>query len=259
MKRMLLAVAFLSALGVANAAMHTETVLYKDGKTNLKGYLAYDDSFAEKRPGVIVVHEWMGLDANAKKHAEDVAALGYVAFAADIYGEGKTAANTDEAGKLSSIYKTDRKLMRSRMDAALKTLRGVKAVDPNNVAAIGYCFGGTCVLELARSGADLKGVVTFHGGLSTPTPDDAKNIKAKVLVLHGADDFYVKPEEVAAFEQEMKKGNVDWQLVKYSGAVHGFTNPNAGDNVASGYAYNEKAASRSWVAMMTFFSEIFPK
>jgi dienelactone hydrolase len=147
--------------------------------------------------------------------------------------------------------------MRARARAGLEVLLKQPQVDPQRVAAIGYCFGGTTVLELARDGTDIAGVVSFHGGLSTPTPDDAKNIKAKVLALHGADDPFVKPEEVAAFEEEMRKGGVDWELVKYGDAVHSFTNPQAGTDKSRGAAYNEKADRRSWEAMKTFFNEIF--
>lgn len=256
MKRSLFGILLLAAVS-AQAAIKTETVTYKHGGALLEGYLVYDDSIQGKRPGVLVVHEWMGLDASAKKHAEDVAKLGYVAFAADIYGKGQMPTDVAGAGKLSGFYKSDRALLRGRVNAGLKALRGRSNVDGSKIAAIGYCFGGTSVLELARSGVNIDGVVSFHGGLSSPTPADAKKIKARVLVLHGADDPHVSPKEVADFEEEMRNGKVDWQLVSYGGAVHGFTNSGAGRDNSKGYAYNEKADKRSWQAMQTFFDELF--
>jgi dienelactone hydrolase len=242
---------------VAPAALHTEAVEYKHGDTVLQGYLAYDDAISGKRPGVLVVHEWYGHNPYARKRAEQLAKLGYVAFALDMYGKGVLAKDRDEAAKLSSTYKNDRKLMRARARAGLEVLLKQPQVDPQRVAAIGYCFGGTTVLELACDGAAIAGVVSFHGGLSTPHPEDAQHIKAKVLVLHGADDPFVKPEEVAAFEEEMRKGGVDWELVKYGDAVHSFTNPQAGHDKSAGAAYNEKADHRSWEAMKAFCNEMF--
>src|SRR3954452_18619762 len=185
---------------------------YKEGATQLSGYLAYDQERTDhgyKMPGVLVVHEWYGLNDYAKHRAEQLAALGYVAFAADIYGKGIVAKNTQEAGELAGKYKGDRELLRKRVTAALQTLRKQPNVETAKVAAIGYCFGGTTVLELARSGADVAGVVSFHGGLDSPNPADGKNIKAKVLVLHGADDPFVKKEDREAFENEMREANVD--------------------------------------------------
>jgi dienelactone hydrolase len=223
----------------------------------LEGYLAYDDSFSGKRPGVLVVHEWKGLGEYEKKRARMLAELGYVAFAGDIYGKGVRAVTTQEAAHLSGKYKSERPLLRARVKAALEVLKTLPLTDPARTAAIGYCFGGTTVLELARSGAAVRGVVSFHGGLATPAPDDARNIKARVLVLHGADDPYVRPDEVAAFQKEMKIGGVDWQMVYYGGAVHSFTKKASGDDPSRGVAYNEKADKRSWEAMKKFFGEIF--
>lgn len=239
------------------AAIRTETVEYKQGETTLEGYLAYDDAQQGRRPGVIVVHDWMGQGKFSKAKAEELARLGYVAFSADIYGKGVRPSSPQEAGQQAGKYKGDRALMRARAVAALDALRGRAEVDPAKMAAIGYCFGGMVVLELARSGAAVAGVVSFHGGLETPTPADAKNIKGKVLVLHGADDPHVPASEVAGLEDEMRKAGVDWQLIKYSGAVHAFTNPEAGHDNSKGVAYNEKADKRSWEAMKQFFAEIF--
>ncbi len=241
----------------AHGAVHTEWVQYRHGETLLEGYLAYDDAVKGPRPGVLVVHEWMGLGDYAMKRAEQLAGMGYVAFALDMYGKGVRAKTPEEAAKLSGIYKGDRPLMRARAQAGLDELRKQPLVDPARIAAIGYCFGGTTVLELARSGADVAGVVSFHGGLGTPQPADAKNIKGKVLVLHGADDPHVPPAEVAAFQDEMRKAAVDWQMIYYGGAVHSFTNPGSGTDASTGVAYNEKADKRSWEAMKAFFKELF--
>jgi dienelactone hydrolase len=248
-------------LGVtmASAKMHTEEIEYKHGDVVLQGYLAYDDALTGKRPGVLIVHEWMGHNPYVRKRAEQLAELGYVAFALDMYGKGVQAKDAQEAGKMAAVYKNDRKLMRARAGAGLDVLLRQDAVDPKKVAAIGYCFGGTTVLELARGGADLAGVVSFHGDLATPTPDDAKNIKGKVLALHGADDPFVPEKVVEDFRGEMRKGGVDWELVEYGNAVHSFTNPGAGNDNSKGAAYNEKADKRSWQAMRDLFGEIFKK
>jgi dienelactone hydrolase len=241
----------------ANAALRTEPVVYKQGDAVLEGYLAYDDSFQGKRPGVLVAHEWWGHNAYARQRAEQLAGLGYVAFALDIYGKGVSAKDAQEAAAMAGRYKGDRALLRARAAAALDVLKKSPLVDPQRLAAIGYCFGGTTVLELARSGADLRGVVSFHGDLSSPSPADSRQIKAKVLALHGADDPFVPPAQVAAFEDEMRKGGVNWQLVVYGGAVHTFTNPAAGNDPSRGAAYNASADRRSWQAMKDFFAEIF--
>ena len=240
----------------AEAALRTEKVEYRHGNAVLAGYLAYDDSMTGRRPGVLVVHEWWGMNDYAKRRAEELARLGYVAFAVDMYGAGKATTDPKEAGRQAEPFRKDRQLMRSRAAAGLDVLRGRPQVDPARIAAIGYCFGGMVVLELARSGADLKGVASFHGGLATPNPADARNIKGKVLVLHGGDDPFVSPAEVTAFQDEMRKAGVDWQMNIYGGAVHAFTNPDAGRAGIKGVAYNEKADRRSWQAMRAFFDEI---
>ena len=244
----------------ASAAMKTETVDYRAGDVDSKGFLAYDDSVSGKRPGVLIVPEWWGLNQYAKKRAEQLAGLGYVAFVMDPYGGGKSTEDPKEAGKLSGALRAgDRKELRQRAAAALQVLKKNENVDGARVAAIGYCFGGTTVLELARSGADVAGVVSFHGGLSTAHPEDAKNIKGKVLVCHGADDTFESPAEIAGFQEEMRDGKVDWQMNYYSGAVHAFTNPDADRFGIKGIAYNANADHRSWQAMQDFFAEIFGK
>jgi len=244
----------LAALPAA-AAVKSAVVEYKDGEQTCEGFLAWDDAAKGKRPGVVVVHEWMGLGDYAKDRARQLAALGYVAFAADIYGKGIRAKDAREAGELAGRYKGDLSLLRSRARAAFDTLAKDARVDPARIFAIGYCFGGTTALELARSGAPLAGVVSFHGGLSTKDPADAKNVKGRVLVLHGASDPFVPPAEVAAFQKEMNDAKVDWQMVLYAGAVHSFTNPAAGNDPSKGAAYDERADRRSWEAMKAFFAE----
>ncbi len=239
------------------AALVSRPFEYKQGDTVLEGFSVYDAAFPGQRPAVLVVHQWMGLGDYEKKRAEMLARLGYNVLAADIYGKGVRPANAKEAGAEAAKYRNDRALLRARVRAGLDALARQEHTDPKRMAAIGYCFGGTAVLELARSGADLAGVVSFHGGLGTPTPADARNIKAKVLVLHGADDPFAPAAEVAAFEDEMRQGGVDWQLVLYGGAVHSFTDWGAGSDNSKGAAYNERADRRSWEAMKQFFSELF--
>ncbi|HEY5233151.1 MAG TPA: dienelactone hydrolase family protein [Verrucomicrobiae bacterium] len=239
-----------------HAAIHTETVDYKQGDTTLEGFLAYDDSVSGKRPGVLVVHQWLGLTDYEKRRATMLAQLGYVAFCADIYGKNARPKDVQEASSLAGKYKSDRTLLRTRVNAALDVLKKNELVDTKHVAAIGYCFGGTTVIELARSGADLNGVVSFHGGLDSPTPADGKNIKCKVLALAGADDPFQNPSDLTAFESEMRDNKVDWQIVFYGGAVHAFTQPDPGF-INAGAKYNEKADKRSWQAMKDFFAEIF--
>jgi dienelactone hydrolase len=257
MKRVMLAVILFALASPIHAAIQTKTVDYKQGDQVLEGYLAWDDSVTGSRPGVLVVHEWTGLGDYVKMRCRKLAELGYVAFGADIYGKGIRPVTPQEAGATAGKFKKDQKLMRARVNAALDVLRGNPLCDPKRMAAIGYCFGGTCVLELARSGAEVAGVVSFHGGLSTANPADAKNIRGKVLVLHGGDDPHVPPKEVQAFEDEMRAAGVDWQFVAYGGAVHAFTNPSAGSDKSRGAAYNAAADRRSWEAMTALFAEIF--
>ena len=242
---------------LARAEIKTEVVEYREGTTTLEGFVAYDASLTGKRPVIVVVHQWMGLTDYERKRAEMLAGLGYVAFCADIYGKGVRATNPGDAAKLAGKFKDDRPLLQARVNAALAAAKRHPRADAANSAAIGYCFGGTTVLELARSGADTKGVVSFHGGLGTPTPAAAGAVKAKVLALHGAEDPFVLPAEVAAFEKEMRDAGADWQLVAYGGAVHSFTDWNVAKLNLAGAAYNDKADRRSWEAMQSFFRELF--
>jgi dienelactone hydrolase len=239
----------------AHAAVKTETVEYKAGDTVLKGYLAYDDSVEGKRPGVLVVHEWTGLGEHPKESARKLAGLGYIALAVDMYGGGKVTSDTSEAARLSSEIKNNPDLLRERFTAAMDELKSQPLCDADRIAAIGYCFGGTVVLEMARMGTDLAAVVSFHGGLGSKVPEDERGgIRAKVLACHGADDPHVPPEEVETFQDEMRESGADWVLISYGNAVHSFTNPKANSESAR---YNEKAARRSWEAMKDFFRETF--
>lgn len=258
MKILLTTLVTLGCVLAARAQLHMETIDYKDGDTSLEGFLAYDDSIIKgKRPGVLIVHQWKGLGDYEKKRAEMLAKLGYNVFAVDIYGKGIRPEDPKSAGALAGKYKSDRDLLRERANAGLAVLRNHPLTDTRRIAAIGYCFGGTTVIELARSGADIAGVVSFHGGLDSPKPEDGKNIRCKLLILHGADDPTISAKNLAAFEDEMRKAGVDWQLIKYGGAVHSFTDWDAGNDNSKGAAYNEKADKRSWEAMKNFFAEIF--
>ena len=241
----------------ASAMLHQQTVDYRQGTTALSGYLAYDDSFPGLRPAVLVFHHWMGIDQYIKGRVDQLARMGYVAFAADIYGKGIRPANATEAGALATTYRNDRALMRKRAQAALDTLRRMPRVDVKRIAAIGYCFGGGVALELARSGADIAGVATFHGTLDTPHPEDAKNIKAKILVMQGTDDPVAPIKAIGDLEDEMRNGGVDYEVNLYGGAVHSFTQPMAGNDPKTGNAYSPEADRRSWQAMKDFFSELF--
>ena len=182
---------------------------------------------------------------------------GYVALCADIYGKGVRPKDVSEAGPMAGKFKGDRALLRARVNAGLDEMKKSTLVDTKQVAAVGYCFGGTTVIELARSGAALSGVVSFHGGLDSPKPEDGKNIKCKMLACHGADDPFVPAKDLAAFESEMRDNKVDWQLIAYGGAVHAFTQPMAGNDNSKGAAYNERADKRSWEDMKQFFGELF--
>jgi len=257
MKNLLSSVCLVAWATAAHAELHKETIEYKQRDTTLEGFLAYDTAVTGRRPGVLVVHQWKGLSGYEKKRAEMLAKLGYNVFCVDIYGKGIRPDNPKDASAEAGKYKSARQLLRTRVNAGLDVLRKHQLTDPKRIAAIGYCFGGTTVIELARSGADIAGVVSFHGALDSPNPADGKNIRCRVLALHGADDPFVPAKDVAAFEEEMRQAGVDWQLVKYGRSVHSFTDWNAGNDNSKGAAYNEKADHRSWEAMKEFFAEIF--
>lgn len=239
------------------AEVKTKTVEYADGDVKLEGFVAWNDSVAGDAPGVLVVHQWLGLTDYERSRCRQLAGLGYVAFALDVYGKSQRPANVQEAPEFSGRFKQDRALYRRRLNLGLEQLRAQDAVAKEKIAAIGYCFGGTGVLELARSGADIDGVVSFHGGLDSPSPEDGKNITAKVLICHGADDPFVPEQGIKAALAEFDAGNVDWQMIIYSDAVHSFTQPMAGNDNSRGAAYNAAADRRSWKAMQVFFDELF--
>lgn len=257
MRYLLIAAILMIGVSSANAALHTEFIEYRDGDVLLEGYLAYDDAVKGKRPGVLIAHEWWGLNDYIQRRARDVAKLGYIAFAIDMYGKGVRAQDPQKAGELSGSVSKDLKILRSRAAAGLDVLKKHELTDAGNIAAIGYCFGGKTVLELARSGAELAGVASFHGVLDTQNPNDAKNIKGSVLVLHGGDDTFISDKQVAAFQDEMRKAGVDWQMNIYGNAVHSFTNPDADKLNIKGIRYNKKADMRSWEALKAFLKEIF--
>lgn len=240
------------------AALVEKTVAYQQDGAALEGFHVYDDAVTGKRPAVLVIHQWTGLSDHEKRSSRRLAELGYNVCAADIYGKG-IRPQPPEAGKEAGKYKGDRALYRARLTAALDWLKADERTDGKKIAAIGYCFGGTGVLELARSGTDIAGVVSFHGGLDAATgmAAEAGKISAKVLVLHGAEDPFVPAEQVAAFEKEMTGAKANWQMVRYDGAVHSFTQKEAGNDNSKGAAYNEAADQRSWAAMKAFLAELF--
>ncbi len=259
MKHLSMVAVVLFLCGAANAELRTQPVEYRSGSAVLEGFLAYDEGLAGKRPGIIVVHEWWGLNDFIKERSEQLAKLGYIAFAIDIYGKGIRAKSAEQAAALSKRYSTDRRLLRERAAAGLNWLRGHPLADPGRIAAIGFCFGGLTVLEMARNGDPLKGVVSFHGILNTPNPEDAARIKGSVLVFQGVEDPFAPAKERLAFEDEMEKGKVDWQMVIFGGAVHGFTNPANGKDRTKGVAYDLKADRRSWEGMRLFLNEVLSR
>lgn len=239
----------------AGADIKEMAVEYQTGGITCEGWSAVDASKSGKRPSVLIVHQWTGVSENEKMRARMLAELGYNVFVCDVYGKG-IRPQPPESGKEAGKYKGNRPLLRERVNAALDVLRKDPNTDTSRIAAIGYCFGGTAVIELARSGALVKGVVSFHGGLDSPAPADGKNIKCKVLALHGADDPFVPKNQLAAFEAEMKNAGVACKLVQYPGAVHAFTQKAAGNDNSKGAAYNEAADKASWEEMKEFFDKV---
>ena len=233
--------------------MKTETVNYQATDIELKGYIAYPDE--EKAPLVLIVHTWAGKDDFVHERAEDLAALGYVGFAVDMYGNGKVGSNTEENQSLMAPLLSDRNVLKDRITSALNFGKSLPGVDPNKVAAIGYCLGGLVVLDLARSGENFQGLVSFHG-LLMGSDISEKGIQAKILVLHGERDPMVPLDMVNAFQKEMTKAGADWQLHSYGGTYHAFTKPGANDPNL-GTQYNKSASERSWKSMQNFFEEIF--
>jgi dienelactone hydrolase len=235
--------------------MRTRDIEYQADGASMIGQYAVDETKKERRPGVLVIHEGLGLTEHTKKIAARLAALGYAAFAMDYHGGGKPLTNPADARPRIGAWIADPAGIRARATAALDVLKAQKEVDAARLAAIGYCFGGTTALEVGRSGADVKAIVGFHSGLVTVRPQDARNIKGKVLVCIGADDPIIPPEQRAAFETEMKAAGVDWRLQLYGGAGHSFTNPAADSRGMPGFLYHEATDRRSWNAMIELFNE----
>ncbi len=263
MKKLLLAATAFAVVPVlggwsissAQAAVKVQTVDYKQGDTALEGWLVYDDAKQGKRPGVVVFPAWNGPDEDAKGHAQALAKMGYVAFVADVYGKGVRPADTKGAIAESGKYMKDRPLLRDRAKAAYDQLSKNPMVNASKIAAIGYCFGGAGALDLARSGAAIVDTVTFHGDLTSPTPQDDNNIKGRVLALHGAADPIVNAQAQDAFRKEMTDAHVKWQMVLYGGVVHSFTQKSAGNDPSKGGAYDAYADKQSWAEMTRLFHE----
>lgn len=244
----------------AGAEIVSREVSYTAGDTVMKGLVAYDDSIQGKRPGILVVHEWWGHNEYARKRAHMLAELGYTALAIDMYGDGKTADHPEDAGKFSNAVGGNPQLAKARFDAALATLKQQPGVDKDSIAAIGYCFGGSIVLGMARMGTDIDGVVSYHGSVATKSPAKKGDIKTRIRVFNGADDPFVKAEQIEAFKQEMEAAGADYRFINYPGAVHSFTNPDAdavGKKFKLPLAYNKKADKDSWQQTQAFFKEIF--
>lgn len=237
-------------------AIISNTIGYMDGDVQLEAFFAFDDALSGRRPAVLINHAWGGRDEFVAEKARKLAELGYVGFALDMYGKGILGSGPEENAKLMQPFMADRALLQKRIQAALYAVKQLPWVDDSKIAAIGFCFGGLCVLDLARTGADIKGVVSFHGLLGAPDNTRGTAIKAKVLALHGHDDPMVSPEQVLAFEQEMTEAGADWQVHAYGHTMHAFTNPVANDP-AFGTVYQADADRRSWQAMQNFLAELF--
>ena len=236
--------------------IQTRTIDYQDGDVDLQGYLAWDDAVEGKRPGVMIAHAWAGRSDFENGKAEELAKLGYVGFALDNFGRGILGTNTEENSALIQPFLDDRAMLQGRMQIALEVLKGLDEVDASMVAAIGFCFGGLCVLDLARTGTDICGVVSFHGLFGSPGNTAGNKIKAKVLALHGWDDPMAPPDQVVSLAEELSSMGADWQVHGYGNTMHAFTNPQANDP-DFGTVYSPDADRRSWNAMQDFLSEIF--
>ncbi len=245
--------------GTAHAKVVTQPLSYTQGGTALEGYLAYDDAISGKVPGVLVVHEWWGLNDYARSRAEKLAQLGYVAFAVDMYGKGKSTQHPDQAGAWMKAINSNMDAWQKRAMAGLEILKKQPQVDPHRVAAIGYCFGGATVQVLAYSGADLKGIVSFHGSLVPPSAEQARQTQAKFLICHGAQDPFNPVETLTQYVTALNAATIDWQLIALGNTRHGFTNPDAGRYGMAALAYSPASDRRSWQYMQSFFKEIFAK
>jgi dienelactone hydrolase len=239
------------------AAITVRDVEYRAGDAMLKGHLALPAHTESPHPAVLVVHEWWGRGAHSDKSAEDLARMGYVGFAVDMYGDGRSTTDPKQAGEWAGAIKQSPETGIARVRAALDYVRALPETDGRRVACIGYCFGGTVSLESAWNGLDLRAVVSFHGGLTTPKPEQVAGVKASILVCHGADDPFEPKEQIDAFQKAMHDGKFDWEFASYGGAVHSFTNPAADGSFNAGVKYNPVAAERSWSLMRDFLAERF--
>ena len=239
------------------AKVTTKNIAYEDGKVRLEGYLAWDDTIQGKRPGILVVHEWWGLNEYARTRAEQLAAMGYLAFAVDMYGKGKVTTHPKQAGEWMNETMANVKNWQARAIEGLQVLQQQDLVDASNIAAIGYCFGGATVTQLAYSGAPVKGVVSFHGALPLPSNDQDINTQTKMLIAHGNEDPFLTEAHVQKFRNALEKTGIDWQMVIYAGARHSFTNPAADKVGMDALKYDKQADERSWRHMQLFFDELF--
>ena len=249
---------FIIFLVNSNLNAQLKAVTYNDGEQILNGFAIAPKNKSKSKPGVLILPAWKGIDEHSKDSAEKLAKLGYYSFVADIYGEGNYPKNAEESGKNASYYKKNYLEYQRRINLALEQLKKYGA-NAENIVIIGYCFGGTGVLEAARSDLKIKGVISFHGGLGKDNSRPTNLINTKILILHGADDFYVPKEEIAAFQKEMRDGKADWQMIYYANAVHAFSDPAAGNDNSKGAAFNQLAAKRSWEHMKLFLSEVLKK
>ncbi|HEV3085109.1 MAG TPA: dienelactone hydrolase family protein [Gemmataceae bacterium] len=248
---------WLVLVGSASADLQTKKIAYKHGDLECQGYLAWDDAVQGPRPGVLVVHEWWGLNNYARGRAEQLAKLGYVAFAADMYGEGKVTEHPKEAGAMAAKVRANVQDWRKRAATALDVLMAQPQCDKTRLAAIGYCFGGSTALELAYAGADLKAVVTFHAALPAPKAEEAKQIKATLLVCHGADDKFIPEQAIKSFRDALDKAGVKYEFVSYPDTVHSFTVPGADKHNIPGMKYNKSADEDSWKRLVALLAEKF--
>jgi dienelactone hydrolase len=255
-ERTIAMVVMLAAAGSVSAAMRAQTVGYEHGDVALEGYLVYDDAVEGKRPGVLVIHEWWGLNEYIKRRARQLAERGYVVFAVDMYGGGQVTEDANEAGMWAGRFRNDRTLLRARAAAGLGVLLKQEQVDAEKVAAIGYCFGGTTAMELAYSGADLAGVVSLHGTLKPPSEEDLNRIRASILICHGSDDAMMSDQELHNVTNALERAGVDWLKIIYGHAKHAFSNPAADVAGIEGVGYNERAARRSMQHMLLFLKEV---
>lgn len=260
--RLLLSLLLMMAAGLAQATVQTREIVYESEGQRMVGYYAYDDALSGERPGVVVVHEFWGLNDYAKRRARDLAALGYAAFAIDMYGDGKNTEHPEDAMGYMKAALQDPKTAKRRFDRGVKMLREQPQTDDQRIAAIGYCFGGKVVLDAARRGKELAGVVSFHGPLVTNNPATPGSVKTRILVEHGASDSVVTPDQVQAFKQEMDAAGASYEFVTIQGAKHSFTNPDAdrlshGEHGGPDIGYNKAADESSWADMQAFLKKVF--